>query len=148
MKSLLKWQCMFSVLHSQYHAGWCSGDLMSQCINRHGIDPWSWNIPFPASEELTMIMLTLFLCFLYRIQNMKIIDGKPEYKGAVVSLDAWSAPSHYQAAIPIKSICWHLPKLLALMPAAGFSSPTDIDSYMSPHSNVATFVRLHSPTIS
>ena len=33
----------------------------------------------------------------------------------------------HQAAIPLKSICWHLPELLALMPAAGFSSPTNVD---------------------
>ena len=44
-----------------------------------------------------------------------------------------------QAAIPLKSICWHLPELLALMPAAGFSSPTNVDFHkcrhiqMSPH---------------
>jgi len=25
--------------------------------------------------------------FLYRIQNMKIIDGKPEYTGAIVSVN-------------------------------------------------------------
>ena len=35
------------------------------------------------------------------------------------------ATSHYLAAIPLKSICWHLPELLALMPAAGFSSPAN-----------------------
>ena len=44
-----------------------------------------------------------------------------------------------QAVIPLKSICWHLPELLALMSAAGFSSPTNVDFHkcrhiqMSPH---------------
>ena len=45
-----------------------------------------------------------------------------------------------QATIPLKSICWFLPKLLALMPAAaGISSPTNVDFHkcrhiqMSPH---------------
>ena len=42
-----------SVLHSQCHACWCSGDLRSQGISKHGIDPQSGNIPFQASEELT-----------------------------------------------------------------------------------------------
>ena len=47
--------------------------------------------------------------------------------------------SIHQAVIPLKSICWHLPKLLELMPATGFSSPTNVDFpkcrhiQMSPH---------------
>ena len=45
---------MLSVLHSQYHACWCTGDCRSQCINRHGIDHQSRIIPSPASEELTL----------------------------------------------------------------------------------------------
>ena len=32
---------MLSVLHSQYHACWCSGDL-SHSIGRYGIDPGYW----------------------------------------------------------------------------------------------------------
>ena len=40
------------VLHWQYHACWCAGDFRSQGINRYSVDPWSWNIPSPASEEL------------------------------------------------------------------------------------------------
>ena len=44
---------MLSVLHSQYHACWCTGDFRSQCINRHGIDHQSRIIPSPASEELS-----------------------------------------------------------------------------------------------
>ena len=53
------WSCykgfllyMMSVLCSQYHACWWSGDFRSQGISRHGIDPQSRNIPSPASEEL------------------------------------------------------------------------------------------------
>ena len=53
MKLTLEWKYIFSVLHSQYHACWCSGDFRSQGISRHGIDPQSWNIPSPAPEELT-----------------------------------------------------------------------------------------------
>ena len=52
-------------------------------------------------------------------------------------MSGWEMTS-YQA-IPLKSICWHLPELLALMPAAGFSFPTNVDFHkcrhiqMSPH---------------
>ena len=45
-------QYMLSVLHSQYHACWCTGDFRSQCISRHGIDTQSQNILSPLSEEL------------------------------------------------------------------------------------------------
>ena len=54
IKCTLEQQYMFFALHSQYHACWCSSDLRSQSINRHGIDPRRWNIPSPASEELTL----------------------------------------------------------------------------------------------
>ena len=43
---------MLHILYSQHHACWCPGDLRSQGINRHGIDPQSQNILSPASEEL------------------------------------------------------------------------------------------------
>ena len=58
MELTLEQQYMLSVLPSQYHACWCSGDFRSQGINRHGtcIDPKSWNIPSSASEELIFIM--------------------------------------------------------------------------------------------
>ena len=36
---------MLSALHSQYHACWCTGDLRSQCISRHGIDPQTGIFP-------------------------------------------------------------------------------------------------------
>ena len=39
MKLTLEQQYLLSVLHSQYHACWCSGDFRSQCISRHGIAP-------------------------------------------------------------------------------------------------------------
>ena len=53
----LEQQYMLSVLHSQFHACWCSGDFRSQGISRYGIDPQSQNIPSPASEELNNIIL-------------------------------------------------------------------------------------------
>ena len=37
MKLTLQQKYMLSVLHGQYHACWCSGDLKSQCISKHGI---------------------------------------------------------------------------------------------------------------
>ena len=52
MKLTLEWQYILSVLHSQYHACWCTGDFKSQCISRHGTDPQSQNIQSPASKEL------------------------------------------------------------------------------------------------
>ena len=53
MKLSLEQHYILYVLHSQYHACWCTGDFRSQCISRHDIDPQSRNIPSPASEELT-----------------------------------------------------------------------------------------------
>ena len=58
MKLNLEQQYMPSVLHSQYHACWCSGDFRSQVICRHGIDCQSRNIPSPASKELTLGHMT------------------------------------------------------------------------------------------
>ena len=54
MKSTLEQQYMLSVLHSQYHACWCSGDFRNQSISTRGIDSQSRNIPSPASEELIL----------------------------------------------------------------------------------------------
>ena len=54
IKLTLEQQYVLSVLHSQYHACWCSGDFRSQCISRHSIDLKSWNIPSPAAEELCL----------------------------------------------------------------------------------------------
>ena len=62
MKLTLEQQYMLSVLHGQYHACWCSGDFRSQGINRHGIDPKSWNIPFAASEDLTLDQVITWCC--------------------------------------------------------------------------------------
>ena len=44
---------MSSVLHSQYHACWCSGDFKRQGISRHGIDLQSQTILSSESQELT-----------------------------------------------------------------------------------------------
>ena len=52
MKLSLEQLEMLSVLHSQYHACWCSGDFRSQGISRHGIYPQIKNILPPAAEEL------------------------------------------------------------------------------------------------
>ena len=51
-KFTMEQPCMLLILHWQYHVYWCPGDLRSQGISRHGIDPQSWNIPSPASEVL------------------------------------------------------------------------------------------------
>ena len=56
MKLTLEQQYMLFVLHSQYHACWCSGDFRSQCIGSRGINPQSQNIPSPASDELMIYM--------------------------------------------------------------------------------------------
>ena len=55
MKLSVEQQYILPVLHSQYHACWCSGDFRSQCISRHGIDSQSRNILSPASEELRLL---------------------------------------------------------------------------------------------
>ena len=47
-------QQYMSVLHSQYHVCWCSHDFKGEGISRHGIDPQSCNILFPASEDLML----------------------------------------------------------------------------------------------
>ena len=52
VKLTLEQQYMLSVLHSQYHACWCSGDFESQGISRRGIGQISRNIPSLASGEL------------------------------------------------------------------------------------------------
>ena len=57
MKLILEQQCKLSVLHSQYHACWCPGDLRNQGINLHGVDPQSWSILSPASEALISYIL-------------------------------------------------------------------------------------------
>ena len=44
-------QQYFSILHSQYHAYWRTGDFTSQCISRHSIDAQTWNILSLASGE-------------------------------------------------------------------------------------------------
>ena len=59
---------MLSVLHSQHHACWCSGDFRNQGISSHGIDPQSQNIPSPASGELKCKYMSMLL--------QKILDIK------------------------------------------------------------------------
>ena len=57
MKLTLGQQYMLSVLYSQYDARWY---FKSRGISRHGIDPQSWNIPSPASEDL---INNIVVCF-------------------------------------------------------------------------------------
>ena len=52
MEWTVKQQYMLSVLHTQYHVCWCSGDFRSQSISSHGIDPQSQNILSPACGPL------------------------------------------------------------------------------------------------
>ena len=63
---------MLSVLHSQYHACWCSGDFRSQGISRNGIDPQNLNVMSPALEELIH-----FEAFVHCVpnKNLKIAAG-------------------------------------------------------------------------
>ena len=39
MKLTLEEQYILCILHSQCHVWWCTGDVRSQCISMHGIDP-------------------------------------------------------------------------------------------------------------
>ena len=80
MKLKLKLQCMFSVLHSQYHACWCTGDFRSQCISRHDIDPQCRYIPSSASEELFWNWLNSILKtrITPQIQNGDLPHGRME----------------------------------------------------------------------
>ena len=55
MRLILEQQYMVSVLNSQYHACWCTGDFKSQWIGRHGIDLQIRDIPSPVSEELISV---------------------------------------------------------------------------------------------
>ena len=57
------------VLHRQYHACWCSGDFRSQGISRYGVDPWSWNIPSPASEELMIYHYSSYFIIIFMSHN-------------------------------------------------------------------------------
>ena len=66
-KLTLEQQYMLSVLHGQYHACWCSGDLRSQCISKHGNDPQSWSSPSPTTEELISARPCCYCCIFVNI---------------------------------------------------------------------------------
>ena len=51
----LEQQCMFSAIHSEYHARWCSGDFRSQSISRHGIDPTAGILRLQHRNSLNII---------------------------------------------------------------------------------------------
>ena len=67
---------MYTVLHRQYYACWCSGNFRSQGMSKHGIDPESQNILSPASEELislqTQVMKSLRQYMKINISEKKI----------------------------------------------------------------------------
>ena len=46
---------MLPILYCQYHACWCPGDLRSQGISRHDINPQSRNILSLATEEFILL---------------------------------------------------------------------------------------------
>ena len=50
------------ILYCQYHACSCPSSLSRQGISRHGIDPQSWNIQFPASGEFRNIRIFCISC--------------------------------------------------------------------------------------
>ena len=66
LKLTLEPQYMLSVLNSQYHTCWCTGDFRSQCIIRHGIDSKTRIILSPASEELNAINTIFCNCICCR----------------------------------------------------------------------------------
>ena len=56
IKFTMEQSYVLPILYCQCHACWCTGDFRSQCINRHGIDFQSRNIPSLAWEELTLFI--------------------------------------------------------------------------------------------
>ena len=48
----MKQPYMLPIIHCQYHACWCPGDLRSWGIEKHGIDQMIRNNPALASKEL------------------------------------------------------------------------------------------------
>ena len=88
MKFTLEKQYMLSVLHSQYHACWSSGDFRSQGIRRQDINPQIQNILFPASEELEPMSHLITIkyhrdktWYLMDTFNQQIIFGKIKHFG-------------------------------------------------------------------
>ena len=96
----------------------------------------------PIKMETSFLMKTNPAC-IYRRQHQ---IGDLVYVLIIHAWDEWRSMLHIvktsltkQAAIQLKTICCHLPELLASMPAAGLSSPTNVDFHkcrhiqMSPH---------------
>ena len=52
---------MLSILYCEYHVRWCPGDLSREGISRHGIDQINHIIPFLASEEWTLICVSIIV---------------------------------------------------------------------------------------
>ena len=67
--------CMLPILCCRYHSCWCPGDFSRQGISRHGIDPQSWNILSPASDELKPLLIDtkVVKCFSTWQKHLKVI---------------------------------------------------------------------------
>lgn len=48
-----------------------------------------------AFDNLKNVLGKCFITYVYRVQNMKIIDGKPEYKGALVRFNDYFQTSFH-----------------------------------------------------
>ena len=91
MKLTLEQQYMLSVLHSQYHVCWCSGNFRSQCISRNGIEPQSHNIPSLVSEELRQLgydRICRIIMIVYTCTGHTI--GIQRYKSQPITI--WTGP--------------------------------------------------------
>ena len=90
MKSTLKQQYMLSVLHSQYHACWCSSDFRSQGISRNGIHP-------KAGMEYSISSIRRVnhcpIAFLFRKHKNVFISQYWDGSGSW-NLSSWKTRSH------------------------------------------------------
>ena len=55
IKFTMEQSYVLPILYCQCRACWCTGDFRSQCINKHGIDFQSRNIPSLAWKELRLV---------------------------------------------------------------------------------------------
>ena len=116
MQLTLEQKYMLSILLSQYHSCWCSGDFRGQCISRHGIDPQSRNMPSPASEELRTgreIPIAMITKFRPPWDHQCPYSCKPDGR---LNIKMWSFQyikmSSCQYSIPILKIRWSLDRLI------------------------------------
>ena len=99
---------MYTVLHRQYYACWCSGNFRSQGMSKHGIDPESQNILSPASEELISLQ-TQVMKSLRQYMKINISEKKINLPQAHVSFSCpvLSADLHMECTVRDMS-AWHL----------------------------------------